>query len=90
MGTDQVQQSVHLGRDLTPEDLSAEVLKKLKSYVKDEDVISGVVITVPAKFTNPQNEATRNAAKKAGFDYCELLQEPTSRFRGIRFKWERY
>jgi molecular chaperone DnaK len=76
MGTDQVQQSVHLGRDLTPEDLSAEVLKKLKSYVKDEDVISGVVITVPAKFTNPQNEATRNAAKKAGFDYCELLQEP--------------
>ena len=57
MGTDQVQQSVHLGRDLTPE-VYVEVLQKLKSYVKDEDVISGVVITVPAKFTNPQNEAT--------------------------------
>ena len=76
MGTDQVQQSSQLGQDLTQEDLSAEVLKKLKSYVKDEDVIPAVVITVPAKFTNPQNEATRNAAKKAGFDYCELLQEP--------------
>ena len=76
MGTDQVQDAVNLERSLTPEDLSAEVLKKLKSYVKDEDAIPGVVITVPAKFTNPQNEATRNAAEKAGFSYCELLQEP--------------
>lgn len=76
MGTDQVQAAVHVERSLTPEDLSAEVLKKLKSYVKDEDAIPGVVITVPAKFTNPQNEATRNAAEKAGFSYCELLQEP--------------
>ncbi|MBT5715385.1 MAG: Hsp70 family protein [Opitutae bacterium] len=76
MGTDQVQQSVHLDCSLTPEDLSAEVLKKLKSYVKDEDSIPAVIITVPAKFTNPQNEATRIAAKNAGFEYCELVQEP--------------
>lgn len=76
MGTDQSMNSVHLDRNLTPEDLSAEVLKKLKSYVKDDDSILSAVITVPAKFTNPQIDATQRAAKLAGFSYCELLQEP--------------
>ena len=41
------------------EDLSAEVLKKLKSYVKDEDVISGVVITVPADVRIQEDEPTK-------------------------------
>lgn len=75
MGTDLTDHSVHLDRTLTPEDLSAEVLKKLKSYVKDE-AIQAAVITVPAKFENPQIDATQKAAELAGFTYCELLQEP--------------
>jgi molecular chaperone DnaK len=62
-------------KSFSSEDLSAEVLKGLKSYVRDED-IPAVVITVPAKFRNNQIDATQKAAELAGFKYCELLQEP--------------
>ena len=44
--------------------------------MKDENAINSAVITVPAKFKNPQNEATKEAARLAGFDHCILLQEP--------------
>lgn len=64
-------------KQFSPEELSAEVLKKLKSFVKDEeDGVHSAVITVPAKFTQNQKDATMRAAKLAGFDFCELLQEP--------------
>ena len=59
----------------TSEELSAEVLKTLRSFVTDEKV-NEVVITVPAKFTVNQKTATIEAAKLAGFRHCELLQEP--------------
>lgn len=59
----------------TPEELSAEVLKELKSLINDE-VVNSVVITVPAKFTAIQKDATMQAARMAGFRQCELLQEP--------------
>lgn len=61
--------------NFTSEELSAEVLKTLKSFVTDE-TFSSVVITVPAKFTVNQKTATMEAAKMAGFRHCELLQEP--------------
>lgn len=77
MGNDKTYSSSNLGKDLTSEELSAEVLKTLKSYVKDENVNS-IVITVPAAFKNNQKEATREAAKLAGFDHVELLQEPVA------------
>ena len=75
MGTNQTYKSSYLGKSLSPEELSAEVLKKLKSFVLDENV-SNAVITVPAKFTLLQKTATLEAAKLAGFGHCELLQEP--------------
>ena len=75
MGTDKEYHSSHLDKDLTSEELSAEVLKALKSFITDENVNS-VVITVPAKFTVNQKTATMQAAKLAGFEHCELLQEP--------------
>ena len=75
MGTDKEYHSSNLDKDLTSEDLSAEVLKALKSFITDENVNS-VVITVPAKFTVNQKTATMQAAKLAGFEHCELLQEP--------------
>ncbi len=49
----------------------------MKSFIPDEN-ISSIVITVPAKFLNPQNEATMQAAKLAGFKHIELLQEPVA------------
>ena len=75
MGTDTKYTSTYMGRDYSSEELSAEVLKTLKSFVTDEN-ISSVVITVPAKFTVGQKTATLEAAKMAGFTKCELLQEP--------------
>jgi molecular chaperone DnaK len=75
MGTDAKYPSSNLGKEFTSEELSAEVLKTLKSFVTDETFRS-VVITVPAKFTVNQKTATIEAAKMAGFDRCELLQEP--------------
>ncbi len=80
MGTDKVYHSKNmenkgLKADYTSEELSAEVLKALKSFVTDETFRS-VVITVPAKFTVNQKTATKQAAKLAGFEHCELLQEP--------------
>lgn len=75
MGTDTKYPCLNLHKDFTSEELSAEVLKALKSFVTDE-AFSSVVITVPAKFTVGQKTATIEAAKMAGFMQCELLQEP--------------
>ena len=75
MGTDKTYHCANANKDFSSEELSAEVLKTLKSFVTDEKFRS-VVITVPAKFTVNQKTATIEAAKMAGFDRCELLQEP--------------
>lgn len=77
MGTDKVYNSSFLGKKLSSEDLSAEVLKKLKSPITNE-VVNAVVITVPAKFGANQKEATKKAAELAGFDQVELLSEPVA------------
>ena len=77
MGTTHTYESSNMGRSFTSEELSAEILKTLKSIVKDEN-INSIVITVPAKFLNPQNEATKEAAKLLGFKHIELLQEPVA------------
>ncbi|MCE1169364.1 MAG: Hsp70 family protein, partial [Sphingobacteriia bacterium] len=77
MGTTHTYECSNMGKDFTSEELSAEVLKKLKSFIQDENIYS-IVITVPAKFLNPQNEATMKAAKLAGFKHIQLLQEPVA------------
>lgn len=75
MATDTQYPCSNLRKSFSSEELSAEVLKALKSFVTDEK-FSSVVITVPAKFTVNQKTATMEAAKMAGFKHCELLQEP--------------
>jgi molecular chaperone DnaK len=75
MGTDKVYKSSFMESEYNSEQLSAEVLKKLRSFETDENFHSAV-ITVPAKFDIRQKDATQRAAKLAGFQYCELLQEP--------------
>jgi molecular chaperone DnaK len=77
MGTTHSYESSNMDRSYTSEELSAEILKTLKTVVKDEN-INSIVITVPAKFLNPQNEATKEAAKMLGFKHIELLQEPVA------------
>lgn len=75
MGTDKLYESDSAGRNFSSDELSAEVLKTLKGLVRDDEVTS-VVITVPNRFHNNQIDATQAAAELAGFEYCELLQEP--------------
>jgi len=77
MGTNKKYFSSNLDKDLSSEELSAEVLKTLKSFVTDE-AVNAVVITVPAAFKNNQIDATRRAAKLAGFEHAEVLQEPVA------------
>jgi molecular chaperone DnaK len=77
MGTAHRYESSRMETSFSSEDLSAEVLKKLKSLFPDEH-LSSIVITVPAKFLIPQIEATQQAAKLAGFNQVELLQEPVA------------
>lgn len=75
MGTDIKYHSSNMEKDFSSEELSAEILMKLKSFITDESVKS-IVITVPAKFTMVQKDATVKAGKLAGFQHIELLQEP--------------
>ena len=65
------------GTPITPETLSSEVLKKLSERVNDE-VFKAVAVTVPAMFEIGQVEATRRAAKLAGFEQVEILMEPVA------------
>ena len=80
MGTQQGKEFTLSNRTLSPEELSAEVLKDLKITAKknllEEDEISCAVITVPCNFEIVQCEATQRAAKIAGIKYAPLLQEP--------------
>lgn len=69
------------GVSLTPEQLSAEVLKSLRQDVAHEYGYQpqAAVITVPASFALNQNNATSQAAALAGLgESCPLVQEPTA------------
>ena len=75
MGSDKKYHSSFMEADFSSEELSAEVLKKLKSFVQNDNLKS-VVITIPAMFNDNQKSATQKAAELAGFSQVELLQEP--------------
>lgn len=77
MGVSTLVHSSFMNKDYTSEELSAEILLKLKSFITDEDIQS-VVITVPAKFEAPKREATLRAGRLAGFKHIELLNEPVA------------
>lgn len=68
------------GTTLHPEQVSAEILKHLKTNAElylNRDV-KDVVITVPAYFNDAQKRATKNAATLAGINVMEIINEPTS------------
>jgi molecular chaperone HscA len=65
--------------EVTPVEVSAEILAELRDMALDElGAIGGVVITVPAYFDDAQRQATRDAGKLAGLEVLRLLNEPTA------------
>jgi len=78
MGSD-YKVNIH-GKDYTPQEISAMILKKLKkdaeSYLGES--VTEAVITVPAYFTDAQRQATKDAGEIAGLKVQRIINEPTA------------
>jgi molecular chaperone HscA len=66
--------------DVTPVEVSAEILRALRARAEDSlgGELTGAVITVPAYFDDAQRQATKDAATLAGLNVFRLLNEPTA------------
>ncbi|WP_113702085.1 Hsp70 family protein [Nonomuraea lactucae] len=65
------------GREYTPEEISAFLLRKLaRDAAADGEPVSDVVITVPAYFGAAERDATRKAGQIAGLNVIDILSEP--------------
>jgi molecular chaperone DnaK len=68
------------GRDMSPPEVSAMVLAKMREIAEaflGETVVEAVV-TVPAYFDDAQRQATKDAGKIAGLDVKRIINEPTA------------
>ncbi len=67
-------------QELTPQEISAKVLRKLKeaaeSYLGHK--VNKAVITVPAYFNDAQRQATKDAGQIAGLEVARIINEPTA------------
>ena len=76
LGTTETKRVKILNVSKTPVELSAEVLKELKTFVHSGEQVDAAVITIPASFNIPQSNATSEAGYLAGFKQVILLPEP--------------
>lgn len=69
-----------LNKDFAPEEISAQVLRKLvedaSTYLGE--TVTQAVITVPAYFNDSQRQATKDAGKIAGLDVLRIINGPTA------------
>nr|WCH54767.1 Hsp70-type chaperone [Hypnea edeniana] len=69
-----------LNKDFAPEEISAQVLRKLvedaSTYLGES--VTQAVITVPAYFNDSQRQATKDAGQIAGLDVLRIINEPTA------------
>lgn len=72
--------SVLDGKKLAPQQVSAEVLRKMKQTAEDYlgETVTEVVITVPAYFNDSQRQATKDAGRIAGLEVKRIINEPTA------------
>src|SRR3989454_8449816 len=68
------------GREVTPPEVSAAVLKALKERAERHfgEAIEKAVVTVPAYFNDAQRQATKDAGRIAGLDVVRIVNEPTA------------
>jgi molecular chaperone DnaK len=68
------------GQKLTPPEVSAMILQKLKTdseaYLGEK--VTQAVITVPAYFDDQQRQATKDAGQIAGLEVLRIINEPTA------------
>ena len=68
------------GREVTPPEVSAAVLKALKQRAERHfgEPVDKAVVTVPAYFNDAQRQATKDAGRIAGLDVVRIVNEPTA------------
>jgi molecular chaperone HscA len=68
------------GKELSPAEISADILKALKSRAEKKlgETVESAIITVPAYFNDTQRNETKIAARLAGLNVLRLLSEPTA------------
>ncbi|QSB16431.1 molecular chaperone DnaK [Natronosporangium hydrolyticum] len=68
------------GKQYAPEEISAQVLRKLADdagkYLGER--VTEAVITVPAYFNDAQRQATKDAGRIAGLEVLRIINEPTA------------
>ena len=69
-----------LGKQFAPEEVSAQVLRKLAEDAGKYlgETVTQAVITVPAYFNDSQRQATKDAGKIAGLEVLRIINEPTA------------
>ena len=73
-------ESPGLGKAFAPEEISAQVLRKLVEDASKYlgETVTQAVITVPAYFNDSQRQATKDAGKIAGIEVLRIINEPTA------------
>ncbi len=72
---------IHIdGKQYTPQEVSAQVLTKLKEAAEEYlgESVTEAVVTVPAYFNDAQRQATKDAGKIAGLEVKRIINEPTA------------
>ena len=67
-------------KELTPQEISAKILGKLKADAESYlgETVSDAVVTVPAYFNDAQRQATKDAGRIAGLNVLRIINEPTA------------